>query len=830
MAEVSARGTQVNLTELQPSSRNFKAALCAPGMSLIAEIKKASPSAGDIAEVDVAKQAALYEEAGANAISILCDEGHFKGSPADLREAAQATKNVPLLFKDFIISPEQIYEARHFGADAILLIAALLSEVQMQAFLDITRSLGMDALCEVHNEAELQKVLATDAEIIGINHRNLHDFSMDMQLSHELVKLIPEGKIVVAESGVFERKDVQALPKRSDAILVGTSIMTAPDTYLKINSLKSERPLVKVCGVQSEAEARHCEALGVELIGLNFVEASHRCLSVDQAREIAGSVDRVKTVGVFQDVAMDEVNRIASEVELDYVQLVGDYNVSEAKFPVIRTVGIEDARTEKVAATIVDGPQPGSGQAFEGEMPEGVFVAGGITPENAPKDVFGIDLATGLETERRRDMQKITELMEHLEGRSLRQYLLQNRSGHFGEYGGAYVPELLAPIMDELSAAFFEAIEDPEFQEDLRDLYVNYAGRRTPLVHCKNLSAELGGAQIYLKNEGLLHTGAHKMNHCLGQALLAKRLGKKRLVAETGAGQHGLATATVAAKFGLECTIYMGAKDYARQRPNVFFMERLGATVIPVTSGGQILKDAVNAAIGDLISNPEDTHFLLGTVCGPHPYPVMNTYFQKIIGEEVRQQALEQIGKLPDTLVACVGGGSNAIGLFYDFLDETDVELRIVEAGGAGIGEDEKGFTHAARFQGGKPGIVEGFKSIFLQNSDGQVGKTQSISAGLDYAGVGPQHAYLAGIDRIVTSYATDDKVLEAYQMLAQTEGVIAAMESCHAAAEAIKIAPKLPKDHVIVFNCSGRGDKDLFITTQHFDKTNFNEFLTRFQ
>jgi tryptophan synthase beta chain len=400
---------------------------------------------------------------------------------------------------------------------------------------------------------------------------------------------------------------------------------------------------------------------------------------------------------------------------------------------------------------------------------------------------------------------------------------LINKDGHFGEFGGRYVPEVLVPIMDDLRDEFFRAIDDEEFVKELRGLFRNYIGRPTPLYHCENLSAKLGGAQIYLKNEGLLHTGAHKINHCLGQALIAKRMGKKRVIAETGAGQHGLATATVCAKFGLECTVYMGAKDYQRQRPNVFWMERLGATVIPVEEGSQTLRDAINAALRDLISQPEETHYLLGTVCGPNPYPSMNTYFQKVIGEEVRAQTIEQTGALPDYLVACVGGGSNAMGLFYDFMDEDSVKMIGVEAGGKGVEGDE----HAARFEGGAVGVVEGFKSYFLQNDDGQLSDTHSISAGLDYAGIGPQIAYLKESGRVKFSYAKDKEVLEAYQLLAETEGIFAAMESSHAVCEVLKLAPTLNKDQTVVFNCSGRGDKDLFIVTKEFNDDTFNEFLS---
>lgn len=402
---------------------------------------------------------------------------------------------------------------------------------------------------------------------------------------------------------------------------------------------------------------------------------------------------------------------------------------------------------------------------------------------------------------------------------SLRKYML-NKEGRFGEYGGRYVPEMLVPIMDELRDNFFDAVRDSSFLAELRALYSEYAGKPTPLYFCENLTRELGGARIYLKNEGLNHTGAHKINHCLGQILLAKRMGKTRIIAETGAGQHGLATATVCAKFGMKCVIYMGAKDVARQRPNVFWMEQLGATVVPVKTGGQILRDAISAALRDLLANPENTHYLLGTVCGPNPYPVMNTFFQKIVGEEVR----EQLGALPDYLVACCGGGSNAMGLFHNFLDDKKVKMIAVEAGGRGV----RGHNHAARFQGGEIGVVEGFKSYFLQDKDGQIAGTQSISAGLDYSGVGPQMAYLHDIGRVEFTYALDKDVLKAFKMLARMEGIFPALESSHAVAEVIRLAPTLDKKKVIVFNCSGRGDKDIFITSKALGDREFKEFLKR--
>jgi tryptophan synthase beta chain len=394
---------------------------------------------------------------------------------------------------------------------------------------------------------------------------------------------------------------------------------------------------------------------------------------------------------------------------------------------------------------------------------------------------------------------------------------------HFGKYGGQYVPEALMPALEELEEAYKTTKKDKEFQKEFHNLLKNFSGRPTPLVFAKNLTKELGGAKIYLKNEGLNHTGAHKITHCIGQALIAKRLGKKRLIAETGAGMHGVATATVAAKFGFSCTVYMGETDIARQRPNVFLMEQLGATVISVPFGNRTLKDAVNAAIKDWIENITNTHYLLGSVLGPHPYPTMNRDFQSVVGREIKKQVKEFEKKLPDVVIACVSGGSNAMGAFTNFIDNESVELIGVEAGGIGkkIGE------HAARFAGsGTVGVAQGYKTFFLQNKDGQLEKTHSISAGLDYAGVGPEIAYLHEKGRLQMVSATDNEVLAAVKTLATCEGIIPALESAHAVAHAIKLAPTLPKDKVIVVNVSGRGDKDLFILTKAFKDRKFYEFL----
>ena len=379
----------------------------------------------------------------------------------------------------------------------------------------------------------------------------------------------------------------------------------------------------------------------------------------------------------------------------------------------------------------------------------------------------------------------------------------------FGPYGGQFVPETLMPALIELEAAFVAAQNDPAFHKEFDGLMATYVGRPTPLTYAKRLSEKLGGAQIYLKREDLNHTGAHKINNALGQALLVKRMGKKRVVAETGAGQHGVATATVSALLGLECIVYMGSVDMARQEPNVFRMRLLGAEVRPVESGTKTLKDAVNEAIRDWVTNVRDTHYLLGSALGPHPYPTIVREFQSVIGHEARAQMLAEVGRLPDTCIACVGGGSNSIGLFHAFIGDEDVELIGVEAGGSGI---ESG-KHAVRFgdsKKGRVGVIHGMRTFVLQTEDGQIADTHSVSAGLDYAAIGPEHAMLRDAERAFYTSATDTEALDAFSVLCHTEGIIPALESSHAVAEAIKRAPTMRKDQIILVNLSGRGDKDL--------------------
>jgi tryptophan synthase beta chain len=380
------------------------------------------------------------------------------------------------------------------------------------------------------------------------------------------------------------------------------------------------------------------------------------------------------------------------------------------------------------------------------------------------------------------------------------------RPGRFGPYGGAYIPETLAPAVAALDAAYQAAKNDPAFWQEFDHLQRTYTGRPTALTYAARLTAHCGGARIFLKREDLAHTGAHKINNALGQGLLAQRMGKTRIIAETGAGQHGVATAAVCSMLGIACVVYMGTEDMERQKPNVFRMRLMGADVRGVTSGSRTLKDAVNEAMRDWVTNP-DSYYLLGSALGPHPYPTMVRDFQSVIGREAREQILAAAGRLPDTVVACVGGGSNAIGIFYGFLDDEAVDLRGVEAGGRGRALGQ----HAARFSGGRLGVFQGTRSFVLQDDDGQIATTHSVSAGLDYAAVGPEHALLHDQERAFYTSASDEEALAAFQLLSRLEGIIPALESAHAIAEAVKLAPTMREDQIILVNLSGRGDKDIF-------------------
>ncbi len=391
-----------------------------------------------------------------------------------------------------------------------------------------------------------------------------------------------------------------------------------------------------------------------------------------------------------------------------------------------------------------------------------------------------------------------------------------DEAGHFDSFGGRFVAETLMPLILDLEKAWIESKNDPAFAVELDDFLNNYAGRPSPLYFAERLTKHLGGAKIYFKRDELNHTGSHKINNCLGQILLARRMGKTRIIAETGAGQHGVATATVCARFGLSCTIYMGETDIKRQQPNVFRMKLLGAEVIPVTSGSQTLKDAMNEALRDWVANVENTYYLIGTAAGPHPYPAMVRDFQSIIGRETRIQMQAAEGRLPDSLVACIGGGSNAIGLFHTFLDTPEIDMFAVEAAGNGI---ETG-KHAASISAGSPGVLHGNRTYLLQDDDGQITEAHSISAGLDYPGIGPEHAWLHDQGRVNYVSATDKEALAAFKLCSQLEGIIPALEPAHALAHVIRMAPSLPSDHLLVMNLCGRGDKDVFTVSDLLEES----------
>jgi len=384
--------------------------------------------------------------------------------------------------------------------------------------------------------------------------------------------------------------------------------------------------------------------------------------------------------------------------------------------------------------------------------------------------------------------------------------------GHFGIFGGRYVAETLMPLILEVEKTYDNIKEDPSFQKDVENYLNDFVGRPSPLFYARRLTEHLGGAKIYFKREDLNHTGAHKVNNCIGQILVAQRMGKKRIIAETGAGMHGVATATVCALFDIPCTIYMGTTDIERQAPNVSRMKLLGAEIVPVTSGSSTLKDAMNDALRDWVANVDDTYYLIGTVAGPHPYPTMVRDFQSVIGKETRSQIFNKEGRLPDSLVACIGGGSNAIGLFHPFLDDSAIRVIAVEAAGEGIATGK----HAASLSAGMPGVLHGNRTYLLQDQDGQINEAHSISAGLDYPGVGPEHAWLHDIGRVEYVSVTDKEAVSAFQLTTKTEGIIPALESAHAVAHAVKIAGELPKDHIMIINMSGRGDKDIDAVAQH--------------
>ena len=621
---------------------------------------------------------------------------------------------------------------------------------------------------------------------------------------------------------------------------------------------------VKICGVRTPAIVETAAEAGADYVGLVFFAKSPRHLTPALAETLARAArGRIGTVAVLVDPDDALIDSVTATVRPDLLQLHGSETPervaaikARAGLPVMKAIAIATAADVAAAHAFAGNadhilfdakadpgaPLPGgNGVAFDWRALQGFgapfALSGGLTPETvaAAVSMTGaalVDVSSGVERASWRKRPRACEAL-HRGGEGSRpgakgQGIMSARTepnplntyragpderGHFGLYGGRFVAETLMPLILDLEQAYAEAKADPAFHAELADLLTHYGGRPSPLYFAERLTTELGGAKIYFKRDELNHTGSHKINNCLGQIQLARRMGKKRIIAETGAGQHGVAVATVAARFGFPCVIYMGATDIKRQRPNVFRMKLLGAEVKPVTSGSGTLKDAMNDALRDWVANVHDTFYIIGTVAGPHPYPAMVRDFQSVIGRETREQMKGREGRLPDTLVACIGGGSNAMGLFHPFLDEPSVAIYGVEAGGYGLDVMN---GHAASMSGGKPGVLHGNRTYLLQDGDGQILEGHSISAGLDYPGVGPEHSWLRDSGRVNYVAVTDKEALDAFQLCTRLEGIIPALEPSHALAYVKKLAPTLPRDNLLVMNMCGRGDKDIFSVAEH--------------
>ena len=583
---------------------------------------------------------------------------------------------------------------------------------------------------------------------------------------------------------------------------------------------------IKLCGLSRPEDIECANSLMPDFIGFVFYKKSKRFVDREKAKELKKLLDKdIKAVGVFVDEDIDFVVSLLRDEIIDIAQLHGNEDEKYIKDlktlsgkPVIKAVRVESAADIKTANdspadfVLLDSGM-GGGKVFDWnllkEVKRDYFLAGGLTLENAEEAVqtlkpFAVDVSSGIETDGYKDPDKMKQFVAAVREKGNTMNNTENPA-RFGIHGGQYIPETLMNAVIELEKAYNHYKNDPEFNRELTELLNEYAGRPSRLYYAEKMTKDLGGAKIYLKREDLNHTGAHKINNVLGQALLAKKMGKTRLIAETGAGQHGVATATAAALMGMECVVFMGEEDTKRQALNVYRMRLLGAEVIPVTTGTATLKDAVSEAMREWTKRIDDTHYCLGSVMGPHPFPTIVRDFQAVISKEIKEQMLEKEGRLPDAVLACVGGGSNAIGTFYNFINDKEVRLIGCEAAGRGVDTYETAATIAT----GKLGIFHGMKSYFCQDEYGQIAPVYSISAGLDYPGIGPEHAYLHDIGRAEYVPVTDEEAVQAFEYLAKTEGIIPAIESAHAISYAMKIAPTMSKDQIIVITVSGRGDKD---------------------
>ncbi len=765
---------------------------------------------------------------------------------------------------------------------------------------DRALEIGLEPLVEAHDEAELERALATKARLIGINNRDLRTLAVDTDRAIRLRALVPDDRLVVAESGVRDAATVAAWRAVGfDAALVGEALVRAADPAAAARSFvaagrepldpanRAATALVKVCGITDAEGILAAVRSGADAIGLNLVAGTPRELTLDEAvalarvaRSLAGVPPRV--VAITADAGRERIAQIVAAVDPDAIQFSGDEPIDDmaatgrpvwkalrvsalADAPadiVERARGFLAAGAERILLDAAGGPHPGGtgtriatdlARAVAREVP--ILLAGGLDPANvagALRDVpaLGVDSASGTERpavagERRtKDPLRVALFVKRARAARLDRpnlavrptpvdagLLTADAAGRWGidrQFGGRYVPETLMAALEQLETAYDAIRHDPVFWSELRELLARYAGRPTALYRADRLAYEVieravaldptarlpHRLRLYLKREDLAHTGAHKISNALGQALLTRRLGKDRVIAETGAGQHGVATATACALLGLPCVVFMGAVDIERQQPNVLRMRALGAEVRPVTSGTATLKDAVNDAMRDWVTNVETTHYVLGSAMGPHPYPTIVRDLQRRIGDESAAQLAEVEGRLPDLALACVGGGSNAIGLLDRFIGEPSVRLAVAEAAGEGIATGR----HAAALAGGTPGILHGSRSMMLQDADGQVVEAHSASAGLDYPGVGPQVAALAAAGRLEVEAATDGEAFEAMRWLSRTEGILPALESAHALAVLPRVLAGIgrpegvswPEEAVVLVGLSGRGDKDL--------------------
>jgi tryptophan synthase beta chain len=804
----------------------------------------------------VATLARTYAAAGATAVSVLTEPTRFGGSNDDLAAAARA--GIPVLRKDFTVEAYQVWQARALGAGAVLLIVRALDDLTLSTLFDAAAEAGIDALVEVHDEGDLERALAVGATLIGVNARDLDDLRVDREAARRLLSAARDsGATLIAESGLRDAADVAAAADAgAHAVLIGTSLLQSADPAAGLQAMVDAappratpripshptRPLVKVCGTRDAAGVAAAVRADADFAGFVMAADSPRRVSVEGAGRLAEGLGTVRPVLVFRRASADEVTAAVETSAIRGIQLAGHDApplwLASMADPLDPVIGVVHAPTSVRSAlcaaeawyaagathVLLEGAPASSGGGRGAKAPLEIArrlnrilpagVAGGLSPVNVEAAVRTarpalVDAASGLERHGRPDAGRIGAFVRAARREPTGADRVTSH-GRFGAFGGRYVPETLIPPLEELEGAWRVARRDRTYLDELSKLQRDFIGRPTPLFEVPGIALRddpRNDVRVFLKREDLAHTGAHKINNAIGQALLARRMGKQRVVAETGAGQHGVATAAACALLGITCVVYMGTTDIERQAPNVRRMHLLGAEVRPVAAGNGTLRDALNEALRDWVANVETTAYILGSAAGPHPYPDMVAELQSVIGREARGQLLAATGRLPDAAVASVGGGSNAIGLFRPFIDAR-TRLIGVEAGGRGDGLGD----NAASLGLGSPGILHGAFTLLTQTDDGQVVEPHSASAGLDYPGVGPQLAALAAAARLEVERATDDEAIAALHRLTRHAGILPALESAHALAAVARMLPSLDSGAIVVVNLSGRGDKDLDI------------------